>query len=573
MYRSGELHREFGMRGGPYAGGRLALAKSTLPARARQRLSAALLGEGPASPIVSECPSRSSRALNVLGIATGAVGLFVLGGWGFGILGDVWAIQPRSAVWAYGALLALLVSSVHKLARSVRTEGLVPLPDGRYLLPYDLVEIEGESVTIHPFGDARQVRVDQASGTVRILYADGLLRVVSARSATGGPSVWSRLLSAQHDVEEATHAGAPIAADPLAELRDASGWKVAAAIRLAASAPRTRRPASASAAFAAVVALSCLAAPAALALRNRASDDATFAAAADAGGYRMYLRGGGTRHGAVVREMLLPRAALDEAEQRGDFRSLRAFLGEFPSSRFDAEARARFHEACLTELSRQSLELTRSFDARNPDCHLGAAVDERLHQVYEERYEEATERGFNSLRSYIRTVPDDPFFRDRATAKLAELYQGERHKVESAVQRAELREVLLSIAGRAQRDEIPGELYVPVTVADDLAGSTVPRKQAKRSVLAGFDAALHEVLDGALVAIYHPTNVAPADLARAHTLRIVIWPVPDDESGAVLVRYELASGTRTVAKWTRTVLQSSVPESFGADLARGAMTL
>jgi hypothetical protein len=573
MYRSGELHREFGMRGGPYTGGRLALAASSLPARTRQRLSAALLGAGPCAPVLFEGPQRRSRGPMLLGVAAGTVGLFALGGWGFGILGDSWAVQPWSAVWAYGGLLGLLAWSLVGLVRSIRDEGLVPLPQGRYLLPYDLVEIAGGVVTVRPFGDARQVRVDEAGRSARILYADGSLELVTSRSWSEGPSAWARLLAAQHEVEEATYEGAPLAADPLAELRDRSGWAVPCTPGGTSALGARSKPVAPRMALVACVALAAVAAPAAWTLRNRASDDAMFARATDSVDYRTYLRGGGARHAALVRDTLLPRTALDEAERRGDFRSLRAFLREFPASRYDVEARTRFHDACVTELAHQSIETIRSFDTRNPDCHVERDVRERLHAAYQERFEEATGRGLDSLRGYVRSAPDDPFFHDRAVAKLSELYGAERHKVRSVVERAELREVLLGIAGRAQRDEMPGELYVPVTIVDDFVAPDLAGTQATRGVLAGFDAALHDVLDGALVAIYHPTNVAPADLARAHTLRIVIWSVPDDDNDTKMVRYELATGARTVAKWTRQMPDDADPERFGAELAHGAMTL
>jgi hypothetical protein len=86
--------------------------------------------------------------------------------------------------------------------------------------------------------------------------------------------------------------------------------------------------------------------------RNSMSDDAmyrTVLAAGTAEQYQLYLAHGG-RHSDDVRDVLLPRAQLREAEAQGTVDAVQAFADAHPSSKIDGDINAALRRVMLTAL-------------------------------------------------------------------------------------------------------------------------------------------------------------------------------------------------------------------------------
>jgi hypothetical protein len=468
------------------------------------------------------------------------------------------AIQPYGLMLVYAGAFFVAALSVRALAASLRVEGWIPLPLGRYLLPLDLVEVRPGTLTIRPFGDARDVRVDEDARRVTILYADSTTVEVTVPRAAG-PSLWVRMLNAQHDLEEATLVGRA-KGDPLAALRGDDGFDDAWRARAVAPAYSVAR--SGSRAVPIVIGAACVALGwGVLRVRNVASDDAMFARARASNGrldYEHYLRAGGRRHADVVRETLLPRAALDEAESQDTLYALRAFRREFPWSNVDTEARERFAAACKKELARaETLDGIQAFEENAVDCALEDDVAQARLRTHELLFQTAEAGGIGAVREYARRYPNGPLA-ERASAALHDAYARERNRVSSAVQRGALRTALVYLVDRSEIEGHAITLFVPIEVY----GGLLPKEQ--RATNDAFDRGLRTVLDPATTFLYHPASLAEADAARGCVLHIAtdaLW------TGEMVARYELAySGQKDT--WSVPVDKTM---HIGDMLARGAL--
>lgn len=565
MYRSGERHREFGVRAGRYTGAAITIATKDLPHDTREQLSACLLGRGPVKPIASWGPPRGSRRAAFVVLVVALLTLVRVADEGFGDPSNANAIQPRWVALVYAGALAAIVLSARALVRTISREGWVPLPLGRHLLPLDLIEVRPGTITIRPFGEARDVRVDEDARRVRILYADSALEELAlGPPAKNEPSLWVRMLNAQHDLEEAAQAGRA-KADPFEALRDEDGFAESFRKRAVEPAPL---PTSGSLAIVpAVIALSVAVGVGIVLARNAASDDAMYAkarATKATATYHRYLEVGGTRHASEVRTSLLPRAALDEAEAHGTIHTLRAFLRDYPRSSVDAEARTHFDAACRVELdAATTLEALRIFEESAADCDLGTEIAAARAKLHEGLLSKARSGGIASIREYLRRYPNSPV-RDGALAALRSAFEDARAKIRDGVGRPEVRDALLELAARSESENVPVTLFVPMT----LQLEPDPPSATTRNVVAAFDRAITSVLDPAIAYVYHPTSLANVDAERGTVLRVDARH--RDEDWKLHVRFELTSGTRT-AKWSAT-RDDEDDSAIGAFIARVAIS-
>jgi hypothetical protein len=120
------------------------------------------------------------------------------------------------------------------------------------------------------------------------------------------------------------------------------------------------------------------------ATRNSVSDDAmyrTITAAATIPAYRQYLAQEGGRHSDEVRDVLLPRAELQEAEAQGTVEAIQEFAAAHPSSKIGSEIDAAMRRALLAQLDKAKKagtvaaldEFARKYPAGSLDAELKAA--------------------------------------------------------------------------------------------------------------------------------------------------------------------------------------------------------
>jgi hypothetical protein len=483
---------------------------------------------------------------------------------GFGDVSNPHALQPRWVALVYGGALAAIVLSARALVRILSREGWVTLPLGRHLLPLDLVDVRPKTITIRPFGEARDVRVDEEARRVRILYADSALEELALPpAAKNEPSLWVRLLNAQHDLEEATQAGRA-KADPFEALRDEGGFAEVWRKRTVEASPM---PAATSSRVVAPVVLAvCMAIGfGGVGARNAASDEAMYGSARAANTtatYRRYLEVGGARHASEVRTTLLARAALDEAEMRGTIHALRAFLRDYPRSSVDAEARAHFDAACRAELdAATTLEALRMFEESAADCGLSREIADARAKLHEGLLAKARSDGIGAIREYLRRHPDSPI-RERAAAALRHAFEDARTKIRDGVDRPDVRDALLELADRSEAEGMPVTFFAPLTI------EPARDPESMHDIAVAFDRALSFALDPAIAYVYHPTSLAEVDVARSTVLRIDAGH--RDIDWKLHVRFELTFGKRKTT-WSAT-LDSEDERLLGPFMARAAIS-
>ncbi len=123
-------------------------------------------------------------------------------------------------------------------------------------------------------------------------------------------------------------------------------------------------------------------------MRNASSDERmykTVVAAASIPMYRQYLARGG-RHADEVRDVLLARAELLEAQRQGTFEELEAFARAHRASPIAPEIDAAIRRALLVELDKAkavgTLAALDAFAHKYPDSHLEPELDSARHALY-----------------------------------------------------------------------------------------------------------------------------------------------------------------------------------------------
>jgi hypothetical protein len=335
MYRElGTVGTVSGVRSGPYAGKPRTLALGAVPRHVKERLARALSGRGTPQVIsVDETvgPSRG-KVLPIL-VPALMIGVALLA---LVIVWNHFASAPGIPRANAMAIAFVPFATVLALGAAFFMLGLRPtLPHGgRYLLPLDIVELDGDGGTLRvvPMGGVRRATIERAreDGETQevmlvLVFEDGARFSFRMKDERAAEHAYKLLENAQLTLEALTHTTdlrVALDADPFFALRSEPLWNDPV--------PAVARPARRVAERAMVVAGCVLvgtALGAAIAAAEHVTlDDAAFADAHDRRSleaYTAYLEAGGTRHESearaactVLREMERDREERDRAEAR-----------------------------------------------------------------------------------------------------------------------------------------------------------------------------------------------------------------------------------------------------------------
>jgi hypothetical protein len=225
----------------------------------------------------------------------------------------------------------------------------LPWRAGRYLFPGCVVDASGPVLDVWSVGDAEAVERTAAPGPgLALRMRDGSRVVVLAASAEQAEKADVALGSMRQELARAIAEDDPHA---LAELDPLHDRAMSSPIGPTGSMKRvlvvSNRFDWVIAAVAGVLLGLGLGST-----RNSMSDDAmyrTVLAAGTAEQYQLYLAHGG-RHSDDVRDVLLPRAQLREAEAQGTVDAVQAFADAHPSSKIDGDINAALRRVMLTAL-------------------------------------------------------------------------------------------------------------------------------------------------------------------------------------------------------------------------------
>lgn len=227
-----------GVLSGGYAGGRREVEVAKLPRATRKRLADALAGRSEPTPLLYH-RSDGPRARATWAVLVALLAFTALTAVGFGNPNHPWAIAPSIALvpWSIaGALLGVALLAVARRRARVTGERL---PEGRWLLPLDIVEVHGgtpQVLTVTPLGDARDVSIESVGALTHLLltFEGGEVAHFPLRSASDGEVAMLRLEHSQRLLEDLTYKidiDRALATDVFFDLRVDDSWKHVAPAR------------------------------------------------------------------------------------------------------------------------------------------------------------------------------------------------------------------------------------------------------------------------------------------------------------------------------------------------------
>jgi hypothetical protein len=320
-----------------------------LPRPVQDRFAAATRRSVPPAPLLySQAPRNEVWAYLGASAALAVVAAFVLRiGWG-----DATSPFAIHGVKLLAVDIVLLSGAAYGVVHAMgllRSLDSLPWRAGRYLFPGCVVDASGPVLDVWSVGDAEAVeRTTAPSPGLALRMRDGSRVVVAAASAEQAEKADAALGPMRQELARAI---AEDNAQVLAELDPLHDRAVSSPIGPTTS---MKRVLVVSKRFDWVIATAAgvLMGLGLGSARNSMSDDVMYRTVLMAGTaeqYQLYLTRGG-RHSDDVRDVLLPRAQLRDAEAQGTVDAVQAFADAHPSSKIDADINAALRRAMLTAL-------------------------------------------------------------------------------------------------------------------------------------------------------------------------------------------------------------------------------
>jgi hypothetical protein len=356
-----------------------------LPRPVQDRFAAATRGAAPPPPLLFHAAPRGVAWLLLGGSAVVALVavLVLLAGNG----------DPKSSVALHGPGMLVLdvalfsiasFAAVHAMALLRNLDGM-PYRAGTYLFPGCVVDARTPVLRVWPVAEVESTQRSAGPQLALILrLRDGTQVSVPARNGEELDRAESALTSLKGELLRAIAEGDPHALaemDPLHDKALSSPVGPTEAMKLSV-------PAWVRFDWAIALGVGVVLGLGLGTTRNDFSDDAMFRAAATAGSvpaFTEYLAQGG-RHSADVREVLLPRAELREAESSGNVETLRTFASSHASSRIGTEIDAAIRRALLAQLGEAkkagTITALDAFVKKYPDSKLDPELKAARHALY-----------------------------------------------------------------------------------------------------------------------------------------------------------------------------------------------
>jgi hypothetical protein len=268
----------------------------------------------------------------------------------------------------------------------LRALDALPWRAGTYLFPACLVEATGPTLHVWPIADAETVeRVATPLPGLALHMGDGTHVLIPASNAEQAEQAEAALATLRPELARAT---AEEDAHVLAELDPLHDRAMSSPVGPTES-MRPVVPVSKRFDWAIAAAVGVALGLTLGTTRNGMSDEAmmrSMVAAPTAQGYQLYLAHGG-RHSDDVRDVLLPRTELRDAEAEGTDAVL-AFAGAHPSSKIGPELDAALRRAMLSELDKtkkaHTVTAIDAFAQKYPNHKVDAELKAARHALYAE---------------------------------------------------------------------------------------------------------------------------------------------------------------------------------------------
>jgi len=276
--------------------------------------------------------------------------------WGFGDLGNRYALTPLWFAAVYGGLFTLSAIGFFKAAARHVSAHSVPYRPALYLFPIGVIDARAPQFGVYRIGEDTKLSVDGArhrlclelGGKSFEFPASDLAQAERARQTMS--ELRDRLAEAGPDSTAREQA----LVDPLVDNGFKNPFSPAESMRKALPSWLHTWPVVA-------LVLGVLLGGASFHVRNTLSEGRLYAAARAADStstYREYLARGG--HNPDVESMLLPRTELRDAKAHGDVQAIEQFLATHPNSKIQNEIDSALREALLKELAQAESKATLS---------------------------------------------------------------------------------------------------------------------------------------------------------------------------------------------------------------------
>jgi hypothetical protein len=319
-----------------------------LPRPVQDRFAAATRRAAPPAPLLFE-PAARTRVWVFLGasLILAVIAVVMLGS-GWGNVASVLAIHgPKALVGDVVLLGGSVYCMLHAVALLRAMEAMQWRP-GVYLFPACVVDAHTAELLVWSVGDSEAVERVAAPPGLALRMRDGSRVVVGAASAAEAERAEADLAARRGELAQATAEENPHLLAELDPLHDsAMSNPIGPSERMKVATPVWVRLDWALAGGAAVVIGFGLAE-----IRNSMSDEAMFrvlSASGTAAQLEQYLAQKG-KHSTEVREILLPRAQLHDAEAQGTVEAMKGFADAHPSSKISTEIDAALRRAMLAGL-------------------------------------------------------------------------------------------------------------------------------------------------------------------------------------------------------------------------------
>jgi hypothetical protein len=351
----------------------------------QDRFAAATRRTAPPAPLLYHRASRSTAWALLVGSVVLLVAEAALLSAGFGHVDSGLSLHGPAVI---GVDVVLLGGAAYCILHAV---GILlalesrPWRPGVYLFPACVVDARHPSFLVWPMGDAESIeRVTTPGPGLSFRMRGGARVVVPAVTLQAAQQAEEALEPLRRELSRALEAGdhhALAELDPLHDLAMSSPIGPTAKMR-----PNVALWMRVDWALAAV--LGVVLGHALATTRNTLSDDAmyrTVAAAGDVVSYRAYLERAGA-HAPDVREVLLPRAELHQAEAVGTVEAIQAFAQAHPSTRIGLEIDAALRRATLAELEKAkragTVTAIDAFALKYPDHGVDAEIHAARHALF-----------------------------------------------------------------------------------------------------------------------------------------------------------------------------------------------
>lgn len=344
-------------------------------------------------PLLRQPPAHNPRAVGLL-VAAGLLCALCAGfaRSGFGELDHRWALNPPWAILVYGGLLCACSATLTGAIRLWARDAHVPFRRGRYIFPVGVIDAQSAAIELYPLRDIKELSLE--GNCLRMRFSDG----AAFEFRCADPELCSEIKATLLDTQRRFSV-------PPAEMsnRDQALLNpfVNTGYRNPFSPHESMHPPQHlwnKRWFLLAMAIGATAGVGLWKLRNVCSAERLYAHARSVNttrAYAAYLARGGTR--SDVRELLMPRAELRDAQATGSVGAVECYRDGHPNSRILGEIEAALRAALLAELNgaRQSGAPSALRDFRKNDRYT-SLIRTEIDAAQRERYSSVLTR-FQSL--------------------------------------------------------------------------------------------------------------------------------------------------------------------------------